>query len=97
MKSRTRRPAGNRRPNKAKTENSPSALSLPGIEQLLDDGEIIIGRLGSLCVATAADNEMTYATLVRRRGESALQLLIRLDRAIDDALALGIFTDQLNR
>jgi hypothetical protein len=35
--------------------------------------------------------------LVRRRGESLVQLLVRLDQAIDKALTLGIFTDEINR
>ena len=48
------------------------------------------------CVATA-DEDCTYAMLVRRRGESLLQLLSRLDQAIDKALTLGIFTGEINR
>jgi len=35
--------------------------------------------------------------LVRRRGESLIQFLIRLDRAMHQTLTLGIFTDQINR
>jgi len=49
------------------------------------------------CVATAADEDISYATLVLRRGESLVQFLIRLDQALDKALTLGIFTDQINR
>jgi len=49
------------------------------------------------CVATAVDEDCTYAMLVRRRGESLSQLLSRLDQAIDKALTLGIFTDEINR
>jgi hypothetical protein len=97
MKSSTRRPTRKRSVNKARRENSAAALTLSGIDELIKDGEITIGRVGSLCVATAADDEITYAMLVRRRGESLLQLLVRLDDAIDKALTLGIFTDQLNR
>jgi hypothetical protein len=44
------------------------------------------------CVAIAADEDCTYAMLVRRRGESLMQFLIRLDRAIDKALTLGAFS-----
>ena len=97
MKSSTRRPARKRSVNKAKRENSAAALKLLGIDELIEDGEITIGRVGSVCVATAADDEMTYATLVRRRSESLVQLLVRLDQAIDKALTLGIFTDEINR
>jgi hypothetical protein len=48
------------------------------------------------CVATAADEDRTYAMLVRRRGESLLRLLSRLDQAIDKALTLSIFTNEIN-
>jgi hypothetical protein len=33
---------------------------------------------------------------MRRRGESLLQLLVRLDQAIDKALTLRTFTDEIN-
>jgi acetylglutamate kinase len=83
---------------KTKTEGFPSALALSNIAELIEDGEITIGMLRPIgCVATAADEDCTYAMLVRRRGESLLQLLSRLDQAIDDALTLGIFTDEINR
>jgi hypothetical protein len=71
---------------------------LPNIAELIGSGEITIGMLHPVgCVATAADEDCTYAMLVRRRGESLLQLLARLDQAIDQALTLGIFTDEINR
>jgi hypothetical protein len=64
---------------------------------LIGYGEITIGRLSPIgCIATAADGDCTYAMLVRRRGESLLQLLTRLDQAVDKALTLGIFTDEIN-
>ena len=83
--------------NKAKTDSSAVGLSLPNIAELIEDGDITIGRLRPIgCVATAADEDCTYAMLVRRRGESLLQFLVRLDQAIDKALTLGIFTDEIN-
>ncbi len=81
---------------KAAAETPVAALSLPNIAELIDYGEITIGRLGSVCMATAADEDCTYAMLVRRRGETLLQLLARLDQAIEKALTLGIFTDEIN-
>jgi acetylglutamate kinase len=82
---------------KAKAESFVAALSLPNIAQLIEDGDITIGMLRPVgCVATAADEDCTYAMLVRRRGESLFQLFIRLDQAIDKALTLGIFTDEIN-
>jgi hypothetical protein len=84
---------------KAKAEGPTSALSLPNITQFLEDyGEINVRTHSEIgCVATAADEDCTYATLVRRGGESLVQLLIRLDQALDKALTLGIFTDQISR
>ena len=100
MESRRQRPATSQRVKKkanAKAESFLAALSLPNIAQLIEDGEITIGRLSPVgCVATAADSDCTYAMLVRRRGESLFQLLTRLDQAIDKALALDIFTDEIN-
>jgi acetylglutamate kinase len=96
MESRRQRPARTQRV-KQKAESAVAALSLPNIAQLIDDGEITIGMLRPVgCVATAADEDCNYAMLVRRRGESLVQLLTRLDQAIDKALTLGIFTDEIN-
>jgi acetylglutamate kinase len=100
VESRRQRPATSQRvkkKTKAKAESAVAALSLPNIAHLIEDGDITIGMLRPVgCVATAADEDCTYATLVRRRGESLFQLLTRLDQAIDKALTLGIFTDEIN-
>ena len=70
---------------------------LPNIAELIDDGEITIGNLRPVgCVATAADEDCTYAMLVRRQGETLGQLLVRLDQAIHKALTEQIFTDEIN-
>jgi hypothetical protein len=47
------------------------------------------------CVASAADEDCTYATLIRRRG-NLFQLLVRFDRTIDKALSLQS-TDEVTR
>ena len=102
MESRRQRPATSQRVKKkakakAKADSPVAALSLPNIAQLIDDGEITIGTLRPVgCVATATDEDCNYAMLVRRRGESLFQLLTRLDQAIDKALTLGIFIDEIN-
>ena len=99
MESRRQRPATSQRVEKAnaKAESSVAASSLPNIAQLIEDGEITVGMLRPVgCVATASDEDCNYAMLVRRRGESLFQLLTRLDQAIDKALTLGIFTDEIN-
>jgi len=82
---------------KAKADSFVAVSSLSNIAELIEDGEITIGMLRPVgCVATAADEDCTYAMLLRRRGESLSQLLVRLDQAIDQALTLGIFTDEIN-
>ena len=98
MESRRQRPARTHSvKKKTRAESAVDALSLPNIAQLIDDGEITIGMLRPVgCVATAADEDCDYAMLLRRRGESLFQLLTRLDQAIDKALTLGIFTDEIN-
>lgn len=73
-------------------------MSLPNIAELIGYGEITVGVLDPVGgVAIASDEDRTLAMLVRRRGETLLQLLARLDQAIDKALTLGIFTDEINR
>jgi acetylglutamate kinase len=99
MESRRQRPAstqGLKKKTKAKSATPP--WSLPNIAELIEDGEITIGILRPIgCVATAADEDCTYAMLVHRRRESFVPLLSRLDQAIEKALTLGIFTDEINR
>jgi hypothetical protein len=71
--------------------------SLPNIAELIDYGEITIGNLRPVgCVATAVDEDCTYAMLVRRHGETLGQLLTRLDQAIHKAFTEQIFTDEIN-
>lgn len=71
--------------------------SLPNIAELIDYGEITIGNLRPVgCVATAVDQDCTYAMLVRRHGETLGQLLTRLDQAIHKAFTEQIFTDEIN-
>jgi hypothetical protein len=69
---------------KAKAEGPIAGLSLPNIAQFLEDyGEINIRTHSEIgCVATAADEDCTYATLVRRGGESLGQFLILTIRSI---------------
>ena len=70
---------------------------LPHIADLIEDGEITIGTLRPVgCVATACDGDSSLAMLVRRKGETLTQLLIRLDLAIAKAFNEDTFTDEIN-
>ena len=70
---------------------------LPHLAELIDYGEITIGTLEPVGgVATAVDGSNCLAMLVRRDGETFLQLLQRLDLAVALALTEDIFTDEVN-
>ena len=70
---------------------------LSHIAELIEDGEITIGTLCPVgCVATACDGDSSLAMLVRRKGETLTQLLIRLDLAIAKAFNEDTFTDEIN-
>jgi len=83
-----------RKPHPATTP--PSAF--PNIEFLLgDNGDITIGRVGSIrCVASAANEDVCFAMLQRRPGESLTALMQRLDAAIAEAYETGICIDEIN-
>ena len=72
--------------------------SLPNIENLIGgDGDITIGRVGPIaCAATAADEHHSLAMLVRRKGETLEQLLMRLEAAIEKAVEAEIYIDEIN-
>jgi hypothetical protein len=48
------------------------------------------------CVAAAADNDTCYAILARREGETVLELLQRLDKAIATAAENNATVDEVN-
>jgi hypothetical protein len=69
----------------------------PHLAELIDYGEITIGTLDPVGgVATAVDGSNCLAMLVRRDGETFLQLLQRLDLAVALAFTEDIFTDEVN-
>lgn len=84
------------------TKRSPTKADLgsfPHIESLVlgGYGDISIGRAYSIpCVASAADEDQPLAMLVRRDGETLMQLLSRLDKAIGLALEHDQFVDEVN-
>lgn len=77
---------------------SAPASGLAHIESLIDgQGDITIGRVGPIrCVAAAADEDQCLAMLQRRPGESLLDLLQRLDAAIEQAYENGTCIDEVN-
>ena len=73
-------------------------MKLPNIESLVSgDGGVEIGNPYSVgCIAVASDEDQQLALLKRRPDETILELLIRLDQAIEQAIEDEIYIDELN-
>jgi hypothetical protein len=87
----------NKSRRKSSSIKAPSS-ELANIEFLIDgNGDITIGRVGSIpCVASAADEDQCLAMLQRRPGESLAELLLRLDAAIEHAYENDVYIDEVN-
>lgn len=70
----------------------------PNIEELIDNGgNVSIGDIPPVpCAAVAADESIMLAALLRREGESLIELLGRLDDAIGKAFDEEFYTDEIN-
>jgi hypothetical protein len=76
---------------------SSDADFLPHLAELINYGEITLGTLDPVGgVATAVDGSNCLAMLIRRDGETLMQLLQRLDLAVALAFTEDIFTDEIN-
>ncbi|MDX8404853.1 MAG: hypothetical protein R8K50_01720 [Mariprofundus sp.] len=73
-------------------------MKLENIEYLIDgNGGVTLGRCGPVrCAAMASDDDQCLAMLARRPGESLMELLQRLDSAIEDAYENDTFADEIN-
>ena len=73
-------------------------MKLSNIESLVRGaGSLDIRNPYSIgCIAVAADEDQQLAMLKRRPDESILDLLIRLDQAIEQALEYEEFIDEVN-
>ena len=66
--------------NAMQTPSGVATFSLPHIAELIDHGQITVGVMEPVgCVAVASQDSNTLAQLRRRKGETLLQLLTRLD------------------
>lgn len=95
-----RRRKSNRHNRGGLNENAAGSLShLPYVNEIIELGGISIGVIPPLteCVAIAHEGKNTLAMLVRRKGETLVQLLTRLDLAIARAQTEDIFTDEVNQ
>lgn len=86
--------------NEGAVTNLPTSSlpDLPYINEIIEQGGISIGIISPVsdCVAVAHEGRNTLAMLVRRKGETLLQLLARLDFAIARAQTDDVFTDEVN-
>lgn len=73
-------------------------LVLPHIEALIDSGgQIMLGTMAPIAgAAVAHDGKKTLVMLRRRKGETACDLLWRLDHAILTAKTTGNRVDEIN-
>lgn len=89
-------------PSRRPSDHKPGSLTpspFANIEWVIaNHGSITIGEVGADvgCVAAAADTHLCYAMLARRDAESLLELMARLDRAIESAAKSGITIDEIN-
>jgi len=76
-----------------------SRSRFPTLEEFVlhGDGQISLGEIGPIpCAAVANDRHNMLAALQRRKGETLMQLLQRLDAALLRALEYDEFTDEIN-
>ena len=75
-----------------------SRATLKNLEALIaGHGELTVGGIGPMpCVATASDDDLTYAMLLRRPSESLLQLFERLDATLAWAWEHEEMVDEIN-
>jgi len=76
---------------------TPDPGAFPNLAELIEYGEITVGVVRAVgCVAMATDGHNSLAMLQRRRGETLIALLSRLDSAVEKAITQEIFTDEIN-
>lgn len=75
-----------------------SASPFPTLQDFIDyGGHIDVGRVYPLeCVAIANDEHTMYVALQRRKGESLMDLLTRLDASLKHCLDNEDFIDEIN-
>lgn len=75
-----------------------SGRAWPNLQSLIDcDGQITIGRISRyIDAAIANDEHNTLAMLQRHDGESLIDLMTRLDQAVQKAIDDDEFIDEIN-
>jgi hypothetical protein len=94
-----RRPAPrSRKPTRRITSEFKPSSPWPHIEEFLESGgNIQIGRVSPLdYVAVASDEYTMMAALTRNEGETLMELIQRLDTAVDQVVNHDNMTDEIN-
>lgn len=94
-----RRPAPrSRKPTRRVIGEFKPSSPWPHIEEFLESGgNIQIGRVAPLdYVAVASDEHMMLAALTRNARETFMELIQRLDTAVDQAVNHDTLTDEIN-
>ncbi len=95
----SRRPRAAGRRLSTPTPASTAIKPFPTLEDFVLHGEgvISIGEAGPVaCAPVASDSHIMFAALQRRKGETLMQLLHRLDAALSRALEHDEYTDEIN-
>ena len=82
-----------------RSASSDPTSPFPNLEDFVlhGGGQISLGEIGPIqCAAVANDDHNMLAALQRRKGETLMQLLQRLDAALLRALEYDEFTDEIN-
>tara|TARA_B100001113_G_scaffold221779_1_gene181867 strand:+ start:135 stop:425 length:291 start_codon:yes stop_codon:yes gene_type:complete len=92
---RLRRPSSSRHSGRVEQGTSDP---WPNLQELIDsDGQITIGRISQFIDAAVANDEhTTWAMLQRHDGESLVELMTRLDQAVQKAIEEEEPIDEIN-
>lgn len=77
---------------------APPAAPFPTLQAFIDSGgHFDVGHIYPIdCAAIANDDHNMYAALLRRRGESLMDLLARLDASLKHCLENDDIIDEIN-
>lgn len=83
---------------RTKRRSASGTAALPTLQAFIDHGgHIDIGRIRPIeCAAIANDEHTMYVALQRRSGETLMELLARLDAALNHCLDNDEFIDEIN-
>ncbi len=81
-----------------KPSTAPAAVPFPTLQAFIDGGgHFDIGYIHPIdCAAIANDDHNMYVALLRRRGESLMDLLARLDASLKHCLENDDIIDEIN-